>query len=366
MKKSYCKAVIGLGFGDEGKGQTTHSLCHHDPEHTLVIRFSGGHQAGHTVTDKNNDYHIFSNFGSGTLRGAATYWSSYCTVDPVGFMREFNLLAESGIEPEIYMARDCPVTTPFDKLANITDWEMIRDGTCGVGVGNTIQREEDMHSLHVGDLEYSEVTEIKVGLIVKYYNVGAPEMQEFWDSIIAMLKIVTIVDDIPSYDHYICEGSQGLMLDQNIGFFPHVTRSNTGSKNILEMFEHVAYYLVTRCYQTRHGPGPRTNTSIPIASFEPNKFETNITNVHQGVFKTSMLDLTLLKYAMMRDVGIRTSKAKTLVVTCCDQMKKRFHYSIEGVEYTAASEAYFRAALKDYLDIQECVFTYSPKGKEIS
>ncbi len=61
------RAVIGLGFGDEGKGITTDYLCSR-ANNPLVIRFSGGQQAGHTVVNKFGK-HTFSNFGSGTLRG---------------------------------------------------------------------------------------------------------------------------------------------------------------------------------------------------------------------------------------------------------------------------------------------------------
>lgn len=74
--------VLGSFMGDEGKGQTVHNICAKNPENSLVIRFSGGHQVGHTV--KYGDLmHTFSNFGSGTLLGVPTYWSEYCTVDPL-------------------------------------------------------------------------------------------------------------------------------------------------------------------------------------------------------------------------------------------------------------------------------------------
>ena len=61
--------VLGSFFGDEGKGQTVHNLCKtHPREETIVIRFSGGHQVGHTVRHGKLE-HTFSNYGSGTLLG---------------------------------------------------------------------------------------------------------------------------------------------------------------------------------------------------------------------------------------------------------------------------------------------------------
>ena len=84
------KAVIGLGCGDCGKGITTDYLCS-QAKNPLVVRFSGGQQAGHTVV-YNGMRHTFSNFGSGTLRGAPTFWSKYCTMDPIGIKNEHSVL----------------------------------------------------------------------------------------------------------------------------------------------------------------------------------------------------------------------------------------------------------------------------------
>ena len=89
--------VLGIGFGDEGKGITTDYLCHHilrqEGLAPMVVRFSGGHQAGHTVYVKESSEsiikHIFSSFGSGTLRGCPTYLSQFCTV------AQFNIVADN-------------------------------------------------------------------------------------------------------------------------------------------------------------------------------------------------------------------------------------------------------------------------------
>ncbi|MEM9930725.1 MAG: adenylosuccinate synthetase, partial [Bacteroidota bacterium] len=83
--------VLGLAFGDEGKGVTTDYLCR-QAERPLVIRFSGGHQAGHTVVSPQGRRHVFSNFGAGTLAGAPTFWSKYCTFHPVGYANEHESL----------------------------------------------------------------------------------------------------------------------------------------------------------------------------------------------------------------------------------------------------------------------------------
>jgi adenylosuccinate synthase len=104
--------VVGLGYGDEGKGITTGFLCKKYPN-SIVIRYNGGHQAGHTVYKTLDDYHIFSSFGSGTLQGIPTYWSSYCTFSPIHFLDELISLDEN---PKIFIDKHCPVTTHYDVL----------------------------------------------------------------------------------------------------------------------------------------------------------------------------------------------------------------------------------------------------------
>ena len=125
------KAVIGLGFGDEGKGFTTDYLCSQHPN-SLVVRFNGGHQAGHTVV-YNGLRHVFSNFGSGTLRGCPTYWSEHCTVDPIGVLNELIVLRDNGVTPKLYIDAECPITTPFDIHNNRKVEDSNSHGSCGVG-----------------------------------------------------------------------------------------------------------------------------------------------------------------------------------------------------------------------------------------
>ena len=112
------KAVIDCGFGDSGKGKVVSYFCSYF-DHPLVIRFSGGQQAGHHVVLPDGPEHVFSNFGSGTLQGIPTYWSKYCTVDPVGILNELDILKDKGVEPKLYIDSFCPVTTPYEKTFNI-------------------------------------------------------------------------------------------------------------------------------------------------------------------------------------------------------------------------------------------------------
>jgi len=322
-------AVIGIGFGDEGKGRVVNDLCA-ELEKPLVIRFSGGHQAGHHVVQGQFD-HVFSNFGSGTLQGAPTYWSKNCTVEPIGLMNEYNILREKDVYPLIYINRSCPITTPYDIFHNayINDTYGIH-GTCGVGFGATLQREEDHYSLLFGDIYYPSILKRKLELICEYYGGYRvrDRIEEFMARCGEIAKSSYIIPRdviIPEdFSDRVWEGSQGLMLDKDIGFFPHVTRANVGVRPIVRMgYNPDKIILVSRAYQTRHGNGPMTNESRNVHILD-NPFEKNPSNGIQGAFKKSMLDVDLMDYAILKDkcihhavVSGRRSKV-SLFITCAD------------------------------------------------
>lgn len=306
--------VIGLGYGDEGKGVVTAQLVKeaNDP---MVVRFNGGHQAGHTVI-KDGHRHVFSSFGSGSLHGAPTYWSKFCTVYPHALLCEYALLRQ--FKPKLYIDPMCPITTPFDVIANqITN----KHGSVGVGFGETIKRQENYYTLYAKDLKYSDVVTFKLDMIKKYYDaIGYQrEVFEFLIDINEMLSIVTIGKPEHKGD-FIYEGAQGVLLDQRFGFFPHVTRSNTTSQNALELLNGDAtVYMVTRAYQTRHGAGPMTNEHLSVDV--DNEGETNVFNQHQGNFRISPIDEKMINYAIECDDQI-SSFPKKVVMTCCDQVKE--------------------------------------------
>jgi adenylosuccinate synthase len=321
------QAVIGAGFGDEGKGLFTDYLCR-QAEHPLVIRFSGGQQAGHTVVS-GEVRHVFSNFGSGTLLGAPSYFARFCTIDPVGIVNELEVLLEKGVEPLLYIDGACPVTTPYDICYN---QQHHPHGSCGVGVGATINREEHFFSLTFADLFYPWVLETRLELIKEFYQGYTDVVLENFVqccSVITQSPWIRLSRGVPSrqFSEYIYEGSQGLLLDQHYGFFPYVTRSNTGTRNILSLCREDTpeFYLVTRAYQTRHGKGPLSCEELPH-NIKENPLETNVCNPFQGEFRRSLLDLSLLQYALEQDPLIAAEPNKSLVITCLDHMKDEYRF----------------------------------------
>lgn len=352
------KAVIGLGFGDEGKGMTTNYLCSLS-ENPIVVRYSGGPQAGHTVVH-NGVRHVFSSFGAGTLSGAPTHWTKRCPVDPVSFYNEYCVLDEKGIVPTIFIDNDCPIITPYDKRANQNDSDNINHGSCGLGFGKTIEREEKRYSLKFSDIFNKTVLAIKIKEIKKYYGFQFDHEKEFLSCCNFMRncrQIKTLIPDYKEHSDVIYESSQGLLLDQDIGFFPHVTRSSVGTKNIPGYY--IERYLVTRAYQTRHGNGPMTNEKIPHKIYNDPK-ETNVKNKYQGEFRKTLLDLDLLKYGIEKDGNNYCSD--TLVITCLDHIRNDYRFTINKEVVECAGEDDFVNKVSKELGFDKVIKIPTCKG----
>jgi adenylosuccinate synthase len=327
--------VLGLLFGDEGKGVVTDYLCSQDPENTVVVRFSGGQQATHTVY-KDNIVHRFSQFGSGTLRGCPTYWSKYCTFDPAAFFVEYNLLRANGIKPVIRFHPDCPVTVPLDVFAN-RKLDM-QNGTCGTGIYRTKQRHcKDKIKLTVGDLLLKhESAYLRVLDESRYYYNEFSDYTKETDAFIQGVQFmrgncgIDLCTEINNpIKTVVFEGSQGLMLDEHIGYMPHCTPSDVTPRNALKLsggrIDEI--YLVVRAYTTRHGNGPILNSSLNLKydlKLKNTQYETNKTNTFQGEFRTEVLDLEQLKHAKKEGIDKVVPKGTrvNLVVACTDQLEK--------------------------------------------
>ena len=159
------RIVIGGNFGDEGKGLMTDYFTREMMRRSgrcLNVLSNGGAQRGHTVVAEQaltgkQVRHVFRHFGSGTFAGADTYFPSDFILNPMIFMKEIRELEEKFPEavfgpeggpdgrPEdrrnLFVHPDCPVTTPFEMLANLILEESRgkkRHGSVGVGIWETV------------------------------------------------------------------------------------------------------------------------------------------------------------------------------------------------------------------------------------
>lgn len=360
------KVVIGAGYGDEGKGVFTNylsSLTHK----SMVVRFNGGAQAGHTVFNKNGLSHVFGHFTANSfLPESKGYLSKHFIINPIVYLKELSELDSKGINPIIAAHEDCYLTTPYDMLIN--RWlersrgENGRHGSCGLGIGETIHRCEVADKpLRFKDTESLVILRDKLIIISHFFEKRVRELglekyykemgfflhekiiDQFIEDIIEMKK--TLIYGVNSFsDKYfsdydiIFEGAQGLMLDQNMGDFPHVTRSNTGLKNVIQIciennINEIEVLYATRCYRTRHGAGSLKHelTEKPY----PNIIDkTNIPNEHQGSIRFAYLDIDELFSYIQRDfdsvhedITLNQISVKRMIgVSCLDQTEDVFYY----------------------------------------
>ena len=337
--------VIGSQFGDEGKGLLTDYHAHRlGGRSAIVCRFNGGSQAGHTVTTPEGTRHVFSHFGSGSLAGAPTFLSRFFICNPLIWRKEELELRPSS--PVLYVDREAMLTTPFDMMINQFA-ELARGGnrhgSCGLGINETQTRDDagfgsdisiisnrGMLRDYLEDIRLSYVPDRldRLGLVLTEEQrtlLNSPAViDQYLDACDKMLASVTLCDaDVMADRAIVFEGAQGLLLDQSHRFFPHVTRSNTGLTNVLDIaeyigIEHLDVNYVTRTYLTRHGDGPLP-THDPDMRFED---ETNCPNAWQGTMRFGELDIDLMSEAIRKDRQLAKGYVDidpVLAFTWCDK-----------------------------------------------
>lgn len=349
------RAVIGANYGDEGKGLVTDYLVGRRPAgRTLVVRFNGGAQAGHTV-QRNGVRHVFKHFGSGTLAGAPTFWSRHCVANPMVFGKErASLLSHMAELPAFYIDLDAPVATFMDMIVNQAAEHhrgQHRHGSCGMGINETVTRAEaspaltirarDLRSLSEHELRMKLDAIRESWLPLRCAALGIPvprlayeaSLDDEWliaaDHMGGCAVVTTWPEAARTFSHHVFEGAQGLRLDEKAPGFPHVTRSRTGLTNVVDLaaragLSDIQPWYVTRWYLTRHGAGPLDQECAARDLSERIVDETNNPNQHQGSLRFAPLNVETFANCVVADVGdaafVRPIRNVHVVVTCLDQL----------------------------------------------
>lgn len=316
------QVVLGTFFGDEGKGSTVQWLCKQAVdrgENPIVVRYSGGQQAGHRII-ANGIEHVCSSFGSGVLLGAPTYLERQVIVDPICMRREYEVLMKAGITPKIYICPTCRVTTPYDVNANVADKKVIGDGSCGMGIYHTFKRcsqfnggdnsvwREDCYIYNVLKHPEKYLEDVR-----NYYGCFAMKNIDRmfveaceWLSVVAKLEpglrnVASLHYGSSVNPVFIFEGSQGLLLDMDCGFMPHCTPSKVGLNGIQNWpLKDAEVFFVMRTYLTRHGNGYYPTAKDVVRDNFTLEEPTNDDSDFQGVFKVGLFDENLLRRAFDR------------------------------------------------------------------
>lgn len=304
--------VVGLGFGDEGKGATVDYLTA-TRKYDMVVRFNGGQQAGHNVITPDGLHHTFSQIGAGFFNDVPSHTSGYCTFDPIAFKKEadalFRLTRKNAFRSHT-VAPDALVTTHLHQGANMVREARRGDsahGTVGVGFGETIRYALAIDNpIQVRDLLEPDVLGEKL-IAQSYWLSDQGIMEHPVDNPEIMvrelckyaphLRLQEDSDIDFENQRVVFEGAQGALLDEWYGFHPHTTWSTTTPHNAQMMVKDEDSEVVgcTRTYHTRHGAGPMQVEG---------KFTNSPREAHntddgaQGAWRTGGFSLPLFRYAL--------------------------------------------------------------------
>ncbi len=272
-------AVIGAQWGDEGKGKVVDWLAERAD---VVVRFQGGHNAGHTLQVGGETYRL-SLLPSGVVRGSLSIIGNGVVVDPWALLDEIERLREQGVAvaPEtLRLAENAILILPFyGRVDRLREQRRGKGaiGTTGRGIGVAYEDKAGRRAIRVADLYDDAVLAGKIGHLLEHHNAllrgwGAPEIEP--EALLADLTevraaLAPYVDCAWERLDRLCragkrvlfEGAQGILLDVDHGTYPFVTSSNTVAAAAAAGSGvgpgAVGYVLgIAKAYTTRVGGGP--------------------------------------------------------------------------------------------------------------
>jgi adenylosuccinate synthase len=272
-------AVIGAQWGDEGKGKVVDWLA---SRADLVVRFQGGHNAGHTLVVGNQTYKL-SLLPSGLVRGKMGIIGNGVVIDPEALLAEIERVRGQGIEvtpATLRIAENAPLILPLhgaiDRAREAARGEH-KLGTTGRGIGPAYEDKVARRAIRVADLAEPATLDAKLDELLLHHNtllrgLGAETfekaalMQHLLDLAPKILPFAEAVwerlDEARRAGRRILfEGAQAVMLDIDHGTYPYVTSSNTVAATAASgagIGPHAVGFIlgIAKAYTTRVGSGP--------------------------------------------------------------------------------------------------------------
>lgn len=342
------KVFIDLGYGDAGKGISVARAVMNEPT-AGVVKFAGGAQCAHNVVIGDR-HHTFSQFGSGALLGAPTLLTNDFIVDIPAIIKEADHLSSLGVQAptfNLFISDNCLIITEAMVAANRSLEDARGDGrhgSTGRGIGTTVAYDVATgRGVRAKDLSNTDVLMDKIieqrEWLATHHNVVLKQsalheamhlqtIADTWLNIGPEYSWLDLFNDTRS--SLIFEGSQGVLLDENIGFFPHVTRATTTAKNAHRVIADIGgtymVYGIVRTYMTRHGAGPMPTEDDVLSYLRDG--DHNDMGQYQGAFRRGYFDVSALQYAL------KHAYVDGLIVTHADiKLPMAFSDPYEDVAY---------------------------------
>ena len=282
--------VVGTQWGDEGKGKVVDWLTDHAQG---VVRFQGGHNAGHTLVIKGRKTAL-QLIPSGIMRdGVACYIGNGVVVDPTHLLGEIERLEAIGVEvrSRLMISESCPLILPFHVEVDRAR-EALREssgsgkiGTTGKGIGPAYEDKVARRALRAQDLKHPERFARRLREVLEVHNEAlrgalrakALDFDAVFEHAMKVAQpLLPMLGDVGYAlhrshlrgDRLLFEGAQGTLLDIDHGTYPYVTSSNCVAGNAAAgagVGPQMLHYRlgITKAYTTRVGGGPFP-TELPI------------------------------------------------------------------------------------------------------
>ncbi|MBR5062749.1 MAG: adenylosuccinate synthase [Prevotella sp.] len=352
MKTGKVDVLLGLQWGDEGKGKVVDVLT---PHYDVVARFQGGPNAGHTLEFEGQKY-VLRSIPSGIFQGGkVNIIGNGVVLAPDLFMSEARDLERSGhdLHSRLHISKKAHLIMPTHRVLDAA-LEAAKGkskvGTTGKGIGPTYTDKISRNGLRVGDIlenfeeKYAAHKARHLAMLksMNYTDFDIDDVEKTWMEGIEYMKQFPIVDSEHEVNGFLregksilCEGAQGTMLDIDFGSYPFVTSSNTicagactglgiGPNRIGEVFG------IMKAYCTRVGAGP-----FPTELFdETGKRIRDLGHEYGAVTgrerRCGWIDLVALRYSIMVNGVTQLIMMKSDVLDGFDIIKACVAYEHQG------------------------------------
>ncbi len=321
MAKGKVDALLGIVFGDEGKGKVVDFFT---PRYDVVARFAGGPNAGHTIIFDGKKF-VLRSIPSGIFdEGKINIIGNGCVIAPDLFMAEAHELEAAGYQltERLHISKRAHLILPTHRVLDRA-YEAAKGknkvGTTGKGIGPTYSDKAARVGLRVGDIlngfeakyEALKARHEQILRDLHYTDYDIAEEEKKWLEGVDYMRKFHLTDTEIELNHAIAEGknvlaegAQGSLLDIDHGTYPYVSSSSTTSGGVCtglgiapNTIGHV--FGIFKAYSTRVGGGP-----FPVELFdETGDTIRHIGNEYGAVTgrnrRCGWLDLVALKYAIM-------------------------------------------------------------------